>query len=91
MYYIIWTDETVILGHGHFGLVLKGVVKDAQDKVRIDVAVKTLKTKVDVGSLKALLSELKILASIGKHTNVVNLVGACTKKMSKGRWYNMRS
>lgn len=81
----------MILGHGHFGLVLKGVVKDAQDKVRIDVAVKTLKTKVDVGSLKALLSELKILASIGKHTNVVNLVGACTKKMSKGRWYNMRS
>ncbi|ODM92143.1 Platelet-derived growth factor receptor alpha [Orchesella cincta] len=79
-------DETAVLGHGHFGVVLKGVVKDSRSEVRINVAVKTLKTKVDVGSLKALLSELKILASIGKHSNVVNLVGACTKKMGKGKY-----
>ncbi|CAL8069221.1 unnamed protein product [Orchesella dallaii] len=80
-------DETAILGHGHFGVVLKGVVKDLRSEARINVAVKTLKTKVDVGSLKALLSELKILASIGKHSNIVNLVGACTKKMGKGEVY----
>lgn len=81
----VFLDETAVLGHGHFGLVLKGIVKDSQGKVRTDVAVKTLKTKADVGSLKALLTELKILASVGKHTNIVNLVGACTRKMGKGR------
>jgi len=81
----IYVDETAVLGHGHFGVVLKGVVKDSRSDVRISVAVKTLKSKTDVGSLKALLSELKILASIGKHSNIVNLVGACTKKMVKGK------
>lgn len=81
----LFPDETVVLGHGHFGLVLKGVVRSSQSETRTDVAVKTLKTKVDVGSLKALLSELKILTSIGRNNNVVNLVGACTKKMGKGK------
>jgi serine/threonine protein kinase len=72
------------LGKGHFGLVLKGVLKDGKQTGRVDVAVKTIKTKTDVHGLKSLLSELKIMATIGKHQNVVNLVGACTKRIEKG-------
>jgi len=51
----------------------------------MEVAVKTLKTKTNVAALKGILSELKIMACVGKHSNIVNLVGACTKRMRKGR------
>jgi hypothetical protein len=34
--------------------------------------------------MEALVSELKILIHLGSHLNVVNLLGACTKKISKG-------
>jgi FMS-like tyrosine kinase 1 len=73
-----------VLGKGHFGLVLKGVFKDLERNEKMDVAVKTLKTKTDVSALKSLLSELKIMATVGKNLNVVNLIGACTKRMQKG-------
>lgn len=79
-------DETVVLGKGHFGKVLKGVYKFEKNE-KMDVAVKTLKTKTDVGALKSLLSELKIMATVGKNLNVVSLIGACTKKMQKGNNY----
>lgn len=81
----VFVDETAVLGHGQFGIVLKGIVKDSQEKVRTDVAVKTLKTSADVGSLKALLAELKFLETVGKHRNIVNLFAACTSNMRIGR------
>ena len=33
--------------------------------------------------VRALASELKIMVHLGKHLNVVNLLGACTKNISK--------
>ena len=37
----------------------------------------------DVNQYKDLASELKILIHVGEHTNIVNLLGACTTKGSK--------
>lgn len=34
---------------------------------------------------RSLESELKILAHVGKHLNVVNLLGACTNNISKSK------
>ena len=48
------------------------------------VAVKMVRSKGNVAALEALVSELKILIHIGSHLNVVNLLGACTKNVSKG-------
>ena len=35
-------------------------------------------------ALEALFNELKILIYVGSHMNVISLLGACTKLMSKG-------
>lgn len=43
------------------------------------VAVKTCGTDVDIMYFKALLSEVKIMAFIGKHKNIISLIGAYTK------------
>jgi len=37
-----------------------------------------------VPALEALVSELKVMLHLGSHLNVVNLLGACTKRISKG-------
>lgn len=47
------------------------------------VAVKMVKPNADESHFKALMSELKIMVHLGKHINVVNLVGACTKNLAK--------
>lgn len=47
------------------------------------VAVKMVKKNADQSYIKALASELKIMVHLGKHINVVNLLGACTKNVAK--------
>lgn len=47
------------------------------------VAVKMVKRTADHTFIKALASELKIMVHLGKHVNVVNLLGACTKNVTK--------
>ena len=49
------------------------------------VAVKMAKSNANVAALEALVSELKILIHLGSHLNVVNLMGACTKRITRGR------
>jgi FMS-like tyrosine kinase 1 len=49
----------------------------------VEVAVKTVKKDAGVLHFKALLMELKIMAFIGKHPNIVNLIGACTQNLRK--------
>ncbi|XP_059351725.1 mast/stem cell growth factor receptor Kit-like [Daphnia carinata] len=76
----------VVLGSGCFGRILKAEaigIKDS-DKAVKTVAVKMVKSDTDVAAMEALISELKILAYLGSHLNVVNLLGACTKQMDKG-------
>ncbi len=48
------------------------------------VAVKMLKERADMSQRKSLLAELKILIHVGRHMNIVNLLGAVTKDLIKG-------
>ena len=47
------------------------------------VAVKMVKPNADILYIKALMSELKIMIHLGRHLNIVNLLGACTKGLAK--------
>ncbi|XP_054159954.1 vascular endothelial growth factor receptor 2-like [Oppia nitens] len=85
-----------ILGQGAFGRVIRaeaiGILEltdggngnQKKTTKSTTVAVKTLKECADMGQRKALLAELKILIHIGKHINIVNLLGAVTKNLVKG-------
>ena len=42
-------------------------------------------TQTNDAAIDALISELKILIYLGSHLNVVNLLGACTKQITKGK------
>lgn len=47
------------------------------------VAVKTVRPSTDLFYTNSLTSELKIMIHLGKHLNVINLLGACTGNISK--------
>ncbi|XP_039298982.1 vascular endothelial growth factor receptor 2 [Nilaparvata lugens] len=71
------------LGSGAFGVVLKGEANGIlKDNEVTAVAVKMLKQNVDVSHIKALTTELKVMIHLGKHLNVVNLLGACTRNLN---------
>ncbi|XP_046637865.1 vascular endothelial growth factor receptor 1-like isoform X1 [Daphnia pulicaria] len=74
------------LGAGCFGRVVKGeaVGIKGPGKTVKTVAVKMVKSQTNVAAMEALMSELKILIHLGSHLNAVNLLGACTKKISQG-------
>ena len=48
------------------------------------MAVKMVRAHGNMLALKALMSELKIMVHLGSHLNVVNVLGACTKRITKG-------
>jgi FMS-like tyrosine kinase 1 len=72
------------LGAGAFGIVVKaqaqGIIHYEEEST---VAVKMVKKQTDNEVMKALVSELKIMVHLGKHLNVVNLLGAVTKNIAK--------
>lgn len=72
------------LGAGAFGVVYKaearGIINAEETTI---VAVKMVKKTADSMYIKALASELKIMVHLGKHINIVNLLGACTKNVGK--------
>ena len=79
-----------LLGSGEFGKVYraKAVGLEGPD-TRTTVAVKTTKSLKDQSQIKALRSEVKIMIHIGRHVNIVNVLGACTKNIARrGRWYS---
>ncbi|CAL8100404.1 unnamed protein product [Orchesella dallaii] len=81
-------DTTKVLGSGNFGQVVKGAITDEYDSSsQMEVAVKTVKPKYDILYFKTLLTEVKIMAYIGQHVNVVSLVGACTQNLKKRQIY----
>lgn len=57
-----------------------GIV-DYEEKT--SVAIKMVKSGVDCSFIKILASELKIMIHLGRHLNVVNLLGASTKGLAK--------
>uniref|UniRef100_A0A8C4WY24 receptor protein-tyrosine kinase n=3 Tax=Eptatretus burgeri TaxID=7764 RepID=A0A8C4WY24_EPTBU len=70
------------LGEGCFGLVVlaeaAGVDKDKPNKAK-NVAVKMLKDDATDKDLYDLVSEMEMMKTIGKHKNIINLLGACTQ------------
>jgi len=76
------------LGAGAFGRVVKaeatGIDRSENGELVTIVAVKMVRSHGNMIGLKALMSELKIMIHLGSHLNVVNLLGACTKHVTKG-------
>ncbi|XP_041041708.1 fibroblast growth factor receptor 3 isoform X4 [Carcharodon carcharias] len=70
------------LGEGCFGQVVMaeaiGIEKDKPNKP-ITVAVKMLKDDATDKDLSDLVSEMEMMKMIGKHKNIINLLGACTQ------------
>uniref|UniRef100_A0A8C9FMT4 Fibroblast growth factor receptor 3 n=1 Tax=Pavo cristatus TaxID=9049 RepID=A0A8C9FMT4_PAVCR len=70
------------LGEGCFGQVVMaeaiGIDKDKPNKAII-VAVKMLKDDATDKDLSDLVSEMEMMKMIGKHKNIINLLGACTQ------------
>ncbi|XP_061729622.1 fibroblast growth factor receptor homolog 1-like [Cydia pomonella] len=69
-----------LLGEGEFGKVLKaeshGVVSEDAKTI---VAVKMLKDGYTDADMISLVSEMEIMKMIGKHENIINLLGCCTQ------------
>ena len=75
------------LGSGAFGRVVKAEAIGLKlDEPITTVAVKMVKSNVDATALESLIGELKIMARLGSHPNVVNLLGAYTKNIAKGQF-----
>ncbi|KAK2556683.1 Angiopoietin-1 receptor [Acropora cervicornis] len=66
-----------ILGEGEFGMVLRGELAEEDGSI-VTCAVKKLKRSATESDFKDLLNELEIMCSVGKHPNLVNLIGACS-------------
>ncbi|RLU26184.1 hypothetical protein DMN91_002350 [Ooceraea biroi] len=73
------------LGSGAFGVVMKAEARGiCENETVTTVAVKMVRrSTTDPTYVRALASELKIMVHLGKHLNVVNLLGACTKNIFK--------
>lgn len=60
-----------------------GIVEGEQSTT---VVVKTAMPNADKNNLMSLITEPKIIANLGNHLNIVNLIGACTKTLlTKGK------
>ncbi|XP_077118352.1 fibroblast growth factor receptor 1 isoform X1 [Ranitomeya variabilis] len=70
------------LGEGCFGQVVMaeaiGLDKEKPNKIT-KVAVKMLKSDANEKDLSDLISEMEMMKMIGKHKNIINLLGACTQ------------
>ncbi|XP_019640444.1 PREDICTED: fibroblast growth factor receptor 3-like [Branchiostoma belcheri] len=64
------------LGSGNFGQVRLGELR--QRGLTTTVAVKTLKDSASDFDQRGLLGELEIMVTVGRHDNLISLVGACT-------------
>ncbi|CAH3022247.1 unnamed protein product, partial [Porites evermanni] len=65
------------LGEGAFGEVFKGVVTISGKFT--NCAIKKLKENATEKEKRDLRNELEIMATVGEHPNVINLIGACTE------------
>ncbi|KAM6986622.1 macrophage colony-stimulating factor 1 receptor 1-like [Aplochiton taeniatus] len=69
-----------VVGAGAFGKVVEATAYGLGTEDNVTrVAVKMLKPSAHSEEREALMSELKILSHLGQHSNIVNLLGACTQ------------
>ncbi|KAL9920826.1 tyrosine protein kinase receptor torso isoform 1-T4 [Glossina fuscipes fuscipes] len=64
-----------VLGEGAFGVVRRALYKDEKTGIQREVAVKMLKTHPSVDDVRALLQEIGVMRSVGKHPNIVSIIG----------------
>ncbi|KAK7110834.1 fibroblast growth factor receptor 4-like isoform X2 [Littorina saxatilis] len=69
------------LGEGAFGLVMKGEALGIfKDNNSVTVAVKRLKEDATDREMMDLIREMEMMKLIGKHKNIINLLGCCTQR-----------
>lgn len=72
------------LGSGCFGVVHKAIAFDiVANEKESTVAIKTIHEQADAQMIKTLTKELKIMIHLGRHLNIVNLLGAVTRNIAK--------
>lgn len=67
----------VCLGRGHFGVVRKGALRAAGAVADRPVAVKSLRDRPTGRDLEEFLGEILLMQKVGKHTNIVSMIGCC--------------
>eukprot|EP00795_Rhopilema_esculentum_P012395 gene12395-3053_t len=78
-------DMTVLsfslcFGEGAFGRVMKGISNGLPGNPNATVvAIKMLKEHATDHDLSDLISEMEVMKMIGKHKNIINLLGVCTQ------------
>ena len=73
------------LGFGAFGSVFQATARGISgSKKDMTVAVKIARRDAEAIQMQALVDELKIMTYLGKHLNVIDILGACTKTITKG-------
>ena len=73
------------LGAGQFGRVVQARAVGLGGAGSSTVAVKMVKCRADNTALTSLACELKVMLHLGAHLNVVNLLGAVTKHIIRGK------
>ncbi|XP_014604414.1 PREDICTED: fibroblast growth factor receptor homolog 1-like isoform X2 [Polistes canadensis] len=67
------------LGEGAFGKVIRAQTNTGRPGIPSVVAVKMLKESHTDAEMMDLVSEMEMMKMIGKHVNIINLLGACTQ------------
>ena len=74
------------IGNGNFGKVFKGELKALKKSCcKSTVAIKSICDNVDDNEIKNFLYEIKIMAHIDPHLNLVSMIGCCTSELEKTR------
>ncbi|XP_068237218.1 vascular endothelial growth factor receptor 1-like [Palaemon carinicauda] len=72
-----------LIGEGEFGHVFQAKVDGLRaNELQTTVAVKTAKSRSNEVFRKELIAEVKIMMHIGRHTNVLNLLGICSENLA---------
>ncbi|XP_071842553.1 uncharacterized protein [Apostichopus japonicus] len=75
-----------ILFSGEFSYVCEGMLtKDSTDRSGVKVAVKTIKDPRDKLSMEELRTEFEVLGNVGRHPNIIFLMGICFKLIDEQR------
>ncbi|CAF0895728.1 unnamed protein product [Didymodactylos carnosus] len=79
-----FSREKLIMGHllgkGAFGFVYQAIAYNIiPGEQSTTVAVKTVRDDATTDEIENLLKELAVMKMVGKHPNIINLFGCCTK------------